>query len=165
MSALTTGKRAPDIQLPTTDGGQFSLPKALTCGPVLLVFFKISCPVCQFALPYVERLYRAAKGTNVTIVGISQNLKKDSEFFARQYGITYPIALDDPNSYPVSNAYGITSVPTMFYVNQDGEIEVSGVGWSKADMENIAKKVAAQAQLGPIAVIKPGEDVPAFRAG
>jgi hypothetical protein len=56
-------------------------------------------------------------------------------------------------------------VPTLFYVDQDGEIEVSGVGWSKADLEDIAQKVAGEAQLGPIALIKPGEDVPAFRAG
>jgi peroxiredoxin len=165
MEALITGKQAPDFNLSTLSGDPFSLEDALARGPAVLVFFKISCPVCQFALPYIERIYQAMKGKSVSIVGISQNSKKDSEFFARQYGITFPIALDDPNGYAVSNAYGITNVPTVFYVNQDGVIEVSAVGWSKADIEEIARKISAQTKLPPIPVIRPGEDVPAFRGG
>jgi peroxiredoxin len=165
MPALTTGKLAPAINLSTVDGGQFSLTVARSQGPVILVFFKISCPVCQFAMPYFERIHQAAKGKNVTIVGISQNSKKDTEFFNRQYGVTFPVALDDSRHYEVSNAYGITNVPTFFYVGEEGEIEVSAVGWSKSDIEEIARKVSSQTKLPPITVIKPGEDVPAFRAG
>jgi peroxiredoxin len=165
MEALAKGKRAPEIKLPTMDGGQFSLDDALAGGPAVLVFFKISCPVCQFALPYFERIYQAAKGKSVTIIGISQNSKKDTDSFARQFGITYPMALEHTNSFAISNAYGLTNVPTIFYVNQDGIIEVSAVGWSKADIEEVARKVSAQTNLPPIPVIKPGEDVPAFRAG
>src|SRR4051795_7136574 len=114
MEALSKGKQAPAIQLPTLDGGQFSLNDALTSGPAVLVFFKISCPVCQFALPFFERIYQAAKGKSVTIIGVSQNSKKDTDFFKKQYGITLPIALDDPKGYPASNAYGLTNVPTIF---------------------------------------------------
>jgi peroxiredoxin len=165
MPALTTGKRAPDIKLPTIGGGEFLLSDALARGSAVLVFFKISCPVCQFALPYIERIYQAAKGNNVSIIGVSQNPKKDTEFFRKQYGISFPIALDNPDTYPVSNAYGLTNVPTMFYVNQDGEIEVSSVGWSRSDVEEIARKISSEAGTGPIGVIRPGEDVPAFQAG
>jgi peroxiredoxin len=165
MAALATGKRAPGFKLPTMDGGQFSLSDALTRGPAVLVFFKISCPVCQFALPYIERIYKAAKGKHVSIVGISQNSKKDTGFFAKQFGITLPIALDDPNRYATSNAYGLTNVPTIFYVNQDGDVEVLAVGWSKADVEDIARRISSQTKLPPIPLVEPGEDVPAFRAG
>jgi peroxiredoxin len=165
MKALSTGTPAPDFGLSTVSGGQFSLREALAAGPVVLVFFKISCPVCQFALPYIERVYRAAKGKNVTIIGVSQNSKKDTEFFNKQYGITFPVALDDPRGYAVSNAYGLTNVPTIFYVSQDGEIEVSSVGWSRADVEEIARKISVQSKLPAIPVIRPGEDVPAFRGG
>jgi peroxiredoxin len=165
MTALTTGKRAPDIKLPTLDGGEFSLSEALGRGPVVVVFFKISCPVCQFALPYVERIYQAAKGKNVSILGVSQNPRKDTEFFAKQYAITFPIALDNPGNYVVSNAYGLTNVPTMFYVNQDGEIELSSVGWSRSEVEEIAGRISSETKLGRIAVVKPGEDVPAFQPG
>jgi peroxiredoxin len=165
MQALATGKRAPDFSLPTMDGGQFSLSDTLKRGPAVLVFFKISCPVCQFALPFFERIYQAAKGKSVTIIGVSQNSKKDTDFFKKQYGITLPIALDDPKGYPASNAYGLTNVPTIFYVNQDGNIEISAVGWSRADVEEIARKISSQNSIPTIPFIKPGEEVPAFRAG
>ncbi len=165
MAALTTGKRAPNIVLPAMDGDYFTLANVLGRGPAVLIFFKISCPVCQFALPYFERIYLAAKGKNVTIVGISQNSKKDTAFFAKQYGISYPIALENTQTFAVSNAYGITNVPTVFYVNQDGVIEVSSVGWSRADVEEIARRVSEETKLPPITVIKPSEAVPDFRGG
>ena len=165
MSALAEGKRAPEIELPTLDGSQFSLRDARARGPVVLAFFKVSCPVCQFALPYLERIYQAAKGKNVTIIGISQNSKKDTAFFNKQYGITLPAALDDPSHYAVSNSYGLTNVPTFFYVNEEGVIEVSAVGWSRTDLEEIARKIGERGNLPAISFIKPGEDVPAFRAG
>ena len=62
MTALSAGTVAPKFSLPMVDSGSFSLPEALQRGPVLLAFFKISCPVCQFALPFVERLYQAWQG-------------------------------------------------------------------------------------------------------
>ena len=45
-------------------------------------------------------------------------------------------------SYPASNAYGLTNVPTIFWIAQDGEIEVSSVGWVKADFEEINRRMA-----------------------
>ena len=134
MPALSAGSAAPEFTLQTMDGGQFDLRQALSRGPVLAVFFKISCPVCQFALPYVERLHKAYAGKNVTIVGVSQNTKSDTANFLRQYGISFPVLLDDTSSYPVSNDYGLTNVPTLFWIEQDGEIGVSSVGWSRSDM-------------------------------
>jgi peroxiredoxin len=165
MPALTAGKVAPEFTLPALDGGSFSLRDALKRGPVVLAFFKISCPVCQFALPYVERLQQAFKDKNVTIIGVSQNDRKDTAMFVKEYGITFPVALDDVQKYPVSNAYGLTNVPTLFYVSQDGEIEQSIVGWSRSDMEELSGRLAEATQASVAAIFKPGEDVPAFRAG
>jgi peroxiredoxin len=165
MAAIVAGKRAPAIKLPQSDGGQFTLEYALQKGPVVLAFFKNSCPVCQFALPYLERIHQASNGRNVTIVGVSQNSQKDTKAFERQYGIHFPVALDDPKDYAVSNAYGITNVPTIFYINQDGTIDISSVGWSKDDILDIARRVSELAQSAQIPVIRPGEEVPAFRGG
>src|SRR6202451_2068585 len=87
MAALTPGTSAPDFTLPTMEGKQFSLKEALAQGPVLAAFFKISCPVCQFAFPYLDRIYKAYGNRNVAIVGISQNEKKDTAAFLKEYGV------------------------------------------------------------------------------
>ena len=45
MPALVTGKTAPDFTLTTTDGKSVNLQELLRRGPVVLAFFKVSCPV------------------------------------------------------------------------------------------------------------------------
>jgi len=166
MPALKAGLAAPKFKLPDLKGGQFSLEDALQHGPVVLAFFKISCPVCQFTFPYLERLHQVLKGQKTPlVVGISQNNQQHTEGFLREFGITFPTLLDDPKGYPVSNAYGITNVPTLFYVGQDGMIEVSSVGWSRNDLSKIAQLTVQSAKIANIAVFRPGEQVPEFKAG
>ena len=65
----------------------------------------------------------------------------------------------------MSNAYGLTNVPTIFWIAQDGEIEVSSVGWVKADFAEINRRMAEAGKLAPAVVFQPGEDVRDFRAG
>ncbi len=166
MHALDTGKIAPDFTLNTADSKQVSLRAMLDRGPVVLAFFKVSCPVCQFAFPYYERVARAHGDDGVTFLGICQNTASDAKAFAREYGVTFPIALDnDTNGYEVSNAYGITNVPTLFYIAPSGEIEVSAVGWSKGDLNKVNAQLSTRLQQSAPAIWKVGEDIPAFRAG
>jgi peroxiredoxin len=165
MAALTVGTRAPDFTLPTMDGKQFSLKEALARGPALAAFFKISCPVCQFAFPFLERIYKAYGNRNVTMVGISQNEKKDTAAFLKEYGVTFPVLLDDTNSYPASNAYGLTNVPSLFWIAPDGKIEVSSVGWNRKEIEEINQKAGEVSREKPRIMFSPGENVPEFRAG
>lgn len=165
MAALSNGTTAPDISLPITNGGQFSLRDALRKGPVVAVFFKISCPVCQYALPYIERLYKAQGRKNVTLVGISQNDKRETEMFMKEYGITFPVLLDDTSRYPVSNAYGITNVPTTFMIGSDGIIEVSSVSWAKKEIDEINRLVAEANGATPTPLFRNNEQVADFRAG
>jgi peroxiredoxin len=141
------------------------LKEALVRGPVLAAFFKISCPVCQFAFPYLERIFKAYGNRNVTLVGISQNKKKDTAAFIKEYGVTFPVLLDDTDSYPASNAYGLTNVPSLFWIAPDGQIEISSVGWMRKEFDEINQKAGATSGKAPPAIFLPGENVPEFRAG
>ena len=165
MAALATGTKAPEFGLKTLDGKDFKLGDALSHGPVVLAFFKVSCPTCQYAFPFFERLYKAYGENGVTLVGISQNDAKETAAFAKEFGVTFPMLLDDTRSYPVSNAYGLTNVPTLFWIAQDGEIEVSSVGWVKADYEQVGRKMAEAGKTALSALFQPGEEVRDFRAG
>src|SRR5208283_4468296 len=103
MPALREGTKAPDFSLPALDGGKFSLQDALQRGPVLAVFFKVSCPVCQYSLPFFERLHKAYGSQKVAMVGISQDDKGNTAVFLKEYSVTFPVLLDDPAGYVVSN--------------------------------------------------------------
>lgn len=165
MAALEAGTQAPQFELPAMDGSKFSLHEALTKGPVLAVFFKISCPTCQYALPFYERIYNTYGRGKLSIVGISQNDKKDTAEFMKKYGVTFPVLLDDTKTFPASNAYGLTNVPSVFWISEDGEIEISSVGWSRQDFEEIVRKAASGNGLAPKPLFQPSEQVADFRAG
>jgi len=166
MAALTAGTKAPPFELSAINGTQFSLKDGLTRGPVLAVFFKISCPVCQYALPYFERIYQTyGNSGKLTVVGISQNEKNDTTEFNRRFGVTFPVLLDNTKSFPVSNAYGLTNVPTAFWIREDGEIAISSVGWVRQEFEEIARQAADSAGTSPRPLFQATEQIADFRAG
>jgi peroxiredoxin len=165
MAALTTGTKAPQFELKAMNGRTFVLRDELAQGPVVLAFFKVGCPTCQYTFPFLERLERAYGHQGVRIVGVSQNDPKKTADFTKEFGVTFPVLLDDRDSYPVSNAYGLTNVPSIFWIAQDGSIKISSVGWLKADFEEIGRKMAEARNIPVASVFKPGEDVRDFRAG
>lgn len=166
MPALVSGVQAPNFVLPLLNSGErFSLQEARRRGPVLAAFFKVSCPVCQFAFPYFQRLYAAYGGKSVSIVGVSQDSAADTQSFAKQFGVKFPIALDELKKYPASNAYGLTNVPTLFWISPEGAVELSSVGWSKAEVEDVNQRLAAATGAPKAQIFKPGENVPEFKAG
>jgi peroxiredoxin len=165
MAALGTGAKAPDFELKSLHGKRVSLSEELSRGAVVLAFFKVSCPTCQYAFPFLERLERAYGHQGVRIIGVSQNDPKKTAAFNKEFGVTFPVLLDDTESYPVSNAYGLTNVPTVFWIAQDGEIEISSVGWVKADFDAVNRKMAEARSIPLAPMFKPGEDVRDFRPG
>lgn len=158
MPALTVGKAAPEVSLPDMRGKQFSLRDALKHGPVVLAFFKVTCPVCQYAMPFLQRIHGAHHG-KAQIVAVSQHPKKETQLFLREYGITMPVLLDDPEHYPASNAYRLTNVPTVFLIAPGGKIEVSSVGWDRKDIEKINRRLAQEVSLPVPALFHRGEDI------
>ena len=163
MSALPEGSKAPDFSLPTLDGATFSLSEALTRGPVVLAFFKVSCPVCQYAFPFFERIHQAHPG--LTIVGVSQHPQKETLAFNKEYGISFPTLLDDTKTYSVSNAYGLTNVPSIFWIDPSGRIEVSSVGWVKKEVEDVHRRANTLAHSAAKPLFDAKEQVADFRAG
>jgi peroxiredoxin len=164
MTNINAGNVAPEFSLKGSDGTSFSLSAPLRKGPVVAAFFKVSCPVCQFTFPFVERLFQRYGGDGVTFLGISQDDAKSTKRFASEFSVTFPIALDE-KGYPASNAYGLTMVPTMFLIEPDGTVKVSSMGFEKKDLETIAAELAGRRKLAPAALFRPDERVPAQKPG
>ena len=153
---LEAGTRAPDFALKHLDGEPTTLREIVAQGPALLAFFKVNCPVCQMAFPFLERIHAAS---TLPIYAISQDDAVDTHDFHREFGITIPTLLDTEESgFHVSNDYGVSHVPTLYLVNTDGKIARAIESWSKPDIESLGA-------LAGVEVIRPGENVPVFRPG
>ena len=83
MTHIVAGSVAPAFSLKSLDGKEYSLHDLLPRGPVVAAFFKISCPVCQCTLPFLERLYKRYGSDGVAVLGISQDEARDTKDFAK----------------------------------------------------------------------------------
>ena len=153
---LEIGTPAPAFCLARLEGGDATLASLPAQARTLLVFFKISCPTCQLAMPYLERLHLS---TGLPVYGISQNDAESTREFIDYFKVTFPILLDpEDDDFPASNAYGLSSVPTMYLVEPDGVISRVVEGWTRIDMEKLG------ADAG-ITLFREGDNVPAWKAG
>lgn len=164
LEPTSPGQSAPVFTLKDASGESYALPEALKQGPVLLAFFKKSCPVCQFTFPFLERLHQGVKGAKgVRVWGVSQDDAEGTRAFARAQGCTFPLLLDE-EGYPVSNEYGLSNVPTLFLVDPSGEIRQTYVGFDRKGIETVAEEFGRH--LGKaITVFRPEDIVPAFKPG
>ena len=164
MTHIVAGNVAPEFALKSLDQKLYSLRSLLERGPVVAAFFKISCPVCQFTFPFLQRLHERYGSGGATFLGISQDDARATKNFASEYGLTFPMVLDE-DGYPVSNAYGLTNVPTIFLIENDGEVEVSSMGFDKKDLETIAGQLAERKKIALTPLFHPEEVVPANKPG
>ncbi len=164
MPTVAAGKTAPTIELAGMDGKQYSSRAALSQGPVLAVFFKVSCPTCQYTLPFIERLHKQFGGKGAQIWGVSQDNARDSQRFAKEFGVTFPLLIDDDH-YETSRGYGLKFVPTLFLIAPDGHVEVTSEGFTKADLLEIHKSLAKHLPAAPAALFQPNEKVPEYKPG
>jgi peroxiredoxin len=165
MTYIVAGNIAPGFSLKALDGKEYSLTAQIERGPIVAAFFKISCPVCQFTFPFLERLYKRYGGDGVTFIGVSQDDARATSKFAREYGVTFPILIDDEDGYTVSNAYGLTNVPTIFLIGTDGSVKISEMGFDKKDLENIAAHLAERKRIALTPLFRPDEVIPANKPG
>ena len=160
MAALTENALAPDFKLKNTYGKEFSLKQSLSSGPVLLMFYKTDCPTCQYAMPYLDRLADKLVESNATAVTVSQDTQSDSDRFSADFKFKNLQVFDtEESNYAVSDAYGLTNVPTVFLIKPDGHVAHTMVSWSKSDVEEIARKLSISAPFHA------GEDVLEFKPG
>ncbi len=152
---LEAGAKAPAFALEDVSGGQKELSDILSSGPAVIALYKISCPVCQMTLPYLERI---AAGS-LQVVAISQDDQTGTNRFRDTFRLTMPTLLDRAAAgYPVSNAFGITHVPSWFLVEPDGKISLASQGFVKRDLEAIGQRAG-------VVPFRPEEKVPESKAG
>jgi peroxiredoxin len=164
MPALTPGAIAPQFELKDTNGKPASLAESLNNGPALVAFFKVDCPTCQLTLPFLQRLFETYGTSKLTILGVSQDDTDETRAFMQRFGISFRVLVDE-RGYPISKAYGLTNVPSLFWIKPEGKTHLSSVGFAKKDLETISSEAAAAAGMQPSPLFRPGEKLPNYKPG
>jgi peroxiredoxin len=163
MAMLKTGDTASGFTLEGIDGQRHALAGASE--PTVLAFFKNSCPTCQLTFPFLQRLVERLQGAPLRVWGISQDDAEKTRAFAQEWGIDFPLLPDEPG-YPVSNAFGITNVPTLYLVEPDGRIAWSSLGFVKSDLEALAAELRRRLRVpGVVPLFVQADGVPELKPG
>jgi thiol-disulfide isomerase/thioredoxin len=117
---------APDLKVKDLDGRELTL-QTYKGKVVLLNFWATWCGPCRAEIPGLIRIQDAYKDS-LQIIGmdVDDNDAERLRAFVKDKGINYPVAM---TSVPVRLAYGgITALPTLFVINQEGKMVQKHVG-------------------------------------
>ena len=118
----SVGSLAPDFRLTTLDGENISLA-ALQGKNVLINYWATWCPPCLNELTALENIQNQFEHQDflvVTINGIEQDNLGDVQATVQEYGITYPVLLDENETF--WDSYRILFLPTSIYIDELGII-------------------------------------------
>jgi thiol-disulfide isomerase/thioredoxin len=120
------GNRAPDFELLNLDNQVVSLGD-FKGQPVLINFWATWCGPCRSEIPYLQQINEgwSADGLVILAIDIGESQTTIEEFFeANKFSL--PVLLDVHNN--VTGNYGITGIPTTFFIDKDGIIREKVVG-------------------------------------
>ena len=128
MTGVARGDLAPAFELPDLEGRRIRF-EPTGPGHKLLIFYKNSCPTCQYALPLYDRLAQSAPTS--FCYAISQDTPAEALAFGQAFGLYMP-QLVDQRPHEVSRRYGFMTVPTSLVVDPRGRVVVCSPAFEKA---------------------------------
>lgn len=126
-NVVRPGDVAPRIVLNRLDGKGTVDTGDYRGKPYIVTFWASWCVPCRKEMPLLQKAYASRDG-GLPVFGVAfQDAESDSRAFAKEHGITFPIARDDGVTY--AQAYGVPSVPVTFFVGADGRVKdrVAGI--------------------------------------
>ncbi|MDD5288890.1 MAG: TlpA disulfide reductase family protein [Dehalococcoidales bacterium] len=145
QSSVTKGNRignlAFDFQLQNLDGQNVSL-NGLRGNPVMLNFWATWCGPCRGEMPFLQQIHETWKDKGLVLLEIDiQESPALVKKFMTDNNLSIPTILDGNGS--VSQAYGITAIPTTIFIDKEGIIRqiVRGAFSSKESIESQLSRI------------------------
>ena len=146
----------PGFSLSSLSGETHTFPAS---GPHLIVFVKEDCETCNTAAPVIEAFHKAyGKKLNVLMLGQSG---EGNSVLKDRHGLTLPV-LDD-TACKTSFAWDIETVPSVFWLGADGEMQSHFEGFIREEWEALSAQLATSLDL-PQAQID-WDSLPKWRPG
>lgn len=123
---VKVGELAPDFTLTDLEGNSVTLSEYR--GKVVFInFWATWCPPCRAEMPEIEAVYQEYKDKGVVVIGVDILEPEDVvREFVEQGGYSWIFVLDATGA--VSDDYKITAIPTSFFIDREGVIQVVNIG-------------------------------------
>lgn len=140
---IRVGQTVPDIKWTQTDGKTVSI-KDLRGKVVMLQFTASWCGVCRKEMPFIERdIWQKHKDNKeFYLVGIDRDEPKATvEAFAKQTGVTYPLALDPGADLFAKFALRESGITRNVLVDRDGKIVMTTRLYNEKEFQKLVGKI------------------------
>lgn len=150
---------APDFTL-TDQYGESHTLSDYRGKTVVLNFWATWCPYCVKEMPYLQNLYEeyGSNQEDLVILGVA-NPKSDGvefandisqpevEAFLEKEGYTYPVLMDLKGQ--VFGTYGVTSLPTTWFIDKNGNLYgVVGGGMTESMLKSAVEQTMESVETG-----------------
>ena len=135
--------RLPPLPLFDLEGGERSLPLPGRQG--LLLVGHSECFTTSSTLPFVDRVFRSLPA-GVWVAAVLQDELPAAQALIEELGLGLPVLLE-PQPYAFSAALGLSTVPSLLLVGEDGGVEAFSEGFRRADIESFAARLGLPGPL------------------
>jgi thiol-disulfide isomerase/thioredoxin len=129
---LQRPRPAEDFSLPLVGADGRSGPDRMSLADqrgkvVLLDFWATWCRPCQASTPVLTRLSERYRERGLVVLGVNvdQDGPEAVPYFARRFGVNYPIVFDEGG---VSARYRIRALPTLLLIDRQGMVRFERTG-------------------------------------
>ncbi len=131
LLAASTGKPAPQFDLPSRDGKEVNL--AQYKGQVVMLNFWASwCHPCRDEMPLLESIYKKYNKLGFVLLGV--NVEPDSKAatdWLKVTPVSFPVLFDKDSK--VSQMYDVASMPSTVIIDRKGNVRMLHRGYKAGD--------------------------------
>lgn len=142
-----TTVRINDFKLMSMDGKEVRL-EDLKGKVVVLDFWATWCGPCRVSMPYMQKVYEKYKDEDDVVIALVnvwertqdstdaqrvQSRKKIVQtFLSQNKDFSFPMYMDTQDA--IVGCFGVTGIPTKFYIDRNGIVQFKEVGFPGADV-------------------------------
>jgi hypothetical protein len=129
--------------------------------PRALVFYKAACSVTAMAGDAIARLGDAYPDA---VVAVGQDPPEVLRGFAHEHRWSFP-QIPDLAPYVASDAYGISSAPTVVVIDGQDQVADAVESWDRDAMNRVSATLAGLLGAEPAVLSTPSDGLPDFKPG
>jgi len=122
---IAPGTSAPQIELPTLQGGRVKL-SALRGHPVVLTFWGTWCAPCREEFPELVAAYRKYGAAGLEVLAVNQSDQElnttDVQTFVRKHAVEFIVVLDSRGK--ARRSFRLIALPTTVFIDATGIIQL-----------------------------------------
>ena len=96
--------------------------------PVLIHFWADWCSHCRQEFPKIQKAYETLKPNGYEFLAVNAGQSREHVLEIKTtFGLTFPLLVDEEAK--TAETYGVTGLPTSFFVDRTGKIREKQIGW------------------------------------